>query len=137
MQKNKVPFDYSVWVDHPKRSQIRFETRHGLKVTSVSDRYFGLTNSTRQIFGILEMGYQNEKSVEHWDAAGRYLPSNEQCDLDLFMILPEEPEMWVIVNHDDDIPFLEKWIYPSKKEAEASAIFIGCSVFEVLKIVKQ
>ena len=87
----KVQFNYEVWKSHPERIRIQLVTRNGSTVTCFSDDYVGKLKHTHQLSGVADF------DVLMWDIEGNFSMSGYESGLDLFMILPEEREMYVPV----------------------------------------
>ena len=85
----KVQFNYEVWKNHPEREKIKLVTRSGKEVTEFTDQFVGKIR-VDLLYGVANNG------VEQWFTDGTYLADRESV-WDLFMIMPEEPEMWVNV----------------------------------------
>ena len=127
----KVQFNYEVWKNHPEREKIKLVTRNGAPVTCFTDAYVGKINNSMQLHGVQDYEFLD------WDLTGSFWGNGSESGLDLFMILPEGPEMWVNV-YEDEYGILDCGaIYTSKEIAENKLRIIQDKHIGTFKLVKQ
>lgn len=135
----KVQFDYEVWKNHPEREKILLVTRNEGPVTYFTDGFVGKISNSKQLCGV------HRYECLGWDTNGNFLRDGSESGLDLFMILPDDNEMYIpIFRVPDDINGGKKLMTlgltetkeQSDKVGEALAVndweFIG-----TYKLVKQ
>ena len=139
MQKNKVPFDYHSWKNHPERRKIKLVTRANDQVSYFNDVYVGRSKTDKPLIGLVE------DRMCTWDLSGGFL-GGTQCLHDLFMILPDEPdqpkepELYSIMYMNDFKRVLLGPIAGSEDDAfsalEKSEVLVS-SIIGTYKLVKQ
>lgn len=133
----KVQFNYEVWKNHPEREKIKLVTRNGKEVTEFTDQ-FVCKAKIDLLYGVAN------KTVEHWYINGSYL-NDRESGLDLFMILPDENEMYVpVVKVPADIHGGTKILVlnhtDTKEKSDAIGQALGVDKWEFIgtyKLVKQ
>lgn len=126
----KQQFNYEVWKNHPERENIKIVTRSGREVTEFTDQFVG-KEKVDLLYGVANNG------VERWFTDGTYLSDRESV-WDLFMIMPEEPEMWINVYKFQTGQITLGLLYKSKASAiDASKCTDDREHIGTYKLVKQ
>lgn len=126
----RVQFNYKVWKNHPEREKIKLETSHGDQVTEFTDAYVGKAEADKPLIGIVR------GKLCTWGLDGMYM--NQPALHDLFMILPEEPEMWVNVYKYHDGLIKAAMVYDSEASAIDALVHTDARVhIGTYKLVKQ
>lgn len=134
----KVQFNYEVWKNHPGRSRIQLLTRNGSLVTDFTD-FTGKIRDTHQMQGVCD------RDILSWDFDGNYSRSGSESGLDLFMILPDENEMYVPIFRVPDMvnggkKLMTLGITITHKESDELGASLGVLDWEFLgtfKLVRQ
>lgn len=124
----KVQFNYEVWKNHPEREKIKLVTRNDAPVTCFTDAYVGKINNSMQLHGV------QDYELLDWDLTGSFWGNGSESSLDLFMILPEEAETWVLMNK---VRQLSGVTYATKEHAEIEKQLFYSPDYQAYKLVKQ
>ena len=135
----KVQFNYEVWKNHPEREKILLVTRNEGPVTYFTDEFVGKISGSEQLCGVHDCEFID------WDTNGNFLRNGSESGLDLFMILPEENEMYVpVVKVPADLHGGTKILMlahtKTKEQSDAIGQALGVGAWEFLgtyKLVKQ
>lgn len=122
----KVQFNYEVWKNHPEQRKIKLVTRSGDSVSYFNDVYVGRTKYDKPLIGLVD------DKLCTWGIDGSFLTGEALHDL--FMILPEEPEMWVLMNK---VRQLSGVTYATKEDAEIEKQLFYSPDYQAYKLVKQ